>query len=97
MHFEGIHCFDTASVRFAFYPDGDDGARILGEISEATLRDVWGAPRCDEGLITVCKSNFDAITTRAITRYRADPGHAIVLHPGDFEMLPVGAGAAQTI
>lgn len=84
--FEGIYRIDTASVRFAFYPDGDDGARILGDISENTLRDVWGAQMCEQGLIEVCTQHFTLIEARAIAAYRTDPTRPIVLNASDFNM-----------
>ena len=69
MDFEGIYCFDTASVRFAFYPDGDDGARILGLISEQTLRDVCGArDGSGESLLATCRSHFSLIRDKARQR-----------------------------
>lgn len=52
--FEAIYRIDTACVRFAFYPDGDDGVRILGDISENTLRHIWGAHMCEQGLVKLC-------------------------------------------
>ncbi len=85
MDFEGIYCFDTASVRFAFYPDGDDGARILGLISEQTLRDVCGArDGSGESLLATCRSHFSLIRDKAIERYSAEPSRAVVLTTGDF-------------
>jgi hypothetical protein len=85
MDFEGIYCFDTASVRFAFYPDGDDGARILGLVSEQTLRDVCGArDGSSESLLATCRSHFSLIRDKAIELYFADPSRAVVLTTGDF-------------
>lgn len=85
MDFEGIYCFDTASVRFAFYPDGDDGARILGLISEQTLRDVCGArDGSGDSLLATCRQHFSVIREKAIERYRSDPSQAIVLKTHDF-------------
>ena len=84
--FEGIHRIDTASVRFAFYPDGYDGARILGDISENTLRDIWGAHMCEQGLIELCTQNFELIETMAIAAYRTDSTRPIVLSVSDFNI-----------
>ena len=85
MDFEGIYCFDIASVRFAFYPDGDDGGRILGLISEQTLRDVCGArDGREESLLASCRRHFSLIRDRAIECYFADPSRAVVLHTADF-------------
>ena len=96
MDFEGIYCFDTASVRFAFYPDGDDGARILGLISEQTLRDVCGArDGSGDSLLAICRSHFSLIRDKAIERYFADPSRAVVLTTGDFARLAIPAMPAQ--
>ena len=85
MDFEGIYCFDTASVRFAFYPDGDDGARILGLIPEQTLRDVCGArDGSGDSLLATCRQHFSVIREKAVELYRSDPSQAIVLSTDDF-------------
>lgn len=85
MDFEGIYCFDTASVRFAFYPDGDDGARILGLISEVTLRDAFNArDGSGDNLLATCRQHFNVIRQKAIGRYRAEPSQAVVLTTPDF-------------
>lgn len=85
MDFEGIYCFDTASVRFAFYPDGNDGARILGMITEQTLRDVCGArDGSGDSLLATCRHHFSVIRDKALERYRADPARAVVLVTADF-------------
>lgn len=84
MDFEGIYCFDTATVRFAVYPNGPDGVRIVVEISEDTLHDVFGVREMGDLLLDVCKKYFDAIQAAAIARYRADPRHAIELTLDDF-------------
>jgi hypothetical protein len=84
MDFEGIYCFDTASVRFAIYPDGPDGARIIAQISEETLHDVFGTGNLGERLLETCKTHFDTIGAAALKRYRANPNQAIVLTVDDF-------------
>jgi hypothetical protein len=84
MDFEGIYCFDTASVRFAVYPDGPDGARIVAQISEDTLHDEFGAQEVGDRLLDACKKHFDLIRPVAIARYRADPRGPILLTRDDF-------------
>ena len=37
MFSEAIHCRDTQTVRFAIYPDGIDGPRIIARISDDAL------------------------------------------------------------
>ncbi|MBB4225072.1 hypothetical protein ABL849_12375 [Variovorax sp. 375MFSha3.1] len=83
-NFEGIYCFDSASVRFAFYPDGPGGPRVLAQISEETLHDEFGVRVMGEHLLDACQEHFYAIEPAAIARYRATPGSAITLTIRDF-------------
>lgn len=91
MDFEGIYCFDTATVRFAIYPDGPDGARVVAQISEETLHDVFGTRNLGDRLLETCKAHFDAIGAAALRRYRANPHQAIDLDVRDFPSLRSGA------
>ncbi|CAN7362298.1 hypothetical protein [Variovorax paradoxus] len=97
MDFEGIYCFDTAAVRFAIYPDGHDGARIIGQISEETLHDVFGTRDLGDRLLETCKAHFDAIGAAALKRYRTNPNQPIVLTVDDFsQRLSPRSGGSQT-
>ncbi|CAN7331296.1 hypothetical protein LJR099_001866 [Variovorax paradoxus] len=97
MDFEGIYCFDTAAVRFAIYPDGHDGARIIGQISEETLHDVFGTRDLGDRLLETCKAHFDAIGAAALKRYRTDPNQPIVLTVDDFsQRFSPRSGGSQT-
>ena len=84
MNFEGIYCFDTACVRFAVYPDGPDGARIVAQISEDTLHDAFGAREIGDEMIDACKAHFDELSAAAIARYRTNPRQPIALQSDDF-------------
>lgn len=84
MNFEGIHCFDTASVRFAFYPEGPAGPRVIAQISEETLRDEFGVREMGEGLLDACRRHFYVIEPTAIARYRAMPRALVTLTLEDF-------------
>ncbi|BEP68364.1 MULTISPECIES: hypothetical protein [unclassified Variovorax] len=84
MDFEGIYCFDTATVRFAVYPDGPDGARVLAQISQDVLHDALGAKEIGEHTLHACKRHFDVISAAAVARFRADPHGPIVLACADF-------------
>ena len=81
---EAVHCFDKASVRFALYPDGIDGPRLLGEISEDALRDVFGARGNGDSLVAACKANFDVIEACALARFRRQPQGNLDLVTDDF-------------
>lgn len=85
---EAIHCFDMGTVRFAIYPDGFDGPRILAEISEDALRDRFGACGGGDSLVQACQAHFDLIEARALARHRSDPSRAVELNTNDFA-LPV--------
>lgn len=91
MNFEGIYCFDTASVRFAFYPDGPAGPRVLAQISEETLHDGFGVREVGDGLLDACRDHFDAIEPAAVARYRNGngAGRSVTLTVEDF--VPVHA------
>jgi hypothetical protein len=81
---EAIHCFDRATVRFAIYPDGYDGARIIAEISENALRDVFGASGGGDSLVRACNNHFGVIGAKALEAYRATSQVPIVLGTLDF-------------
>jgi hypothetical protein len=81
MYCEAIHCAETKTVRFAIYPDGLDGARIIAHISEAALRGL--SPTRDGDLTETCENYFDCIEAKAVERYRAEPSAPIVLDATD--------------
>ncbi|QFZ86156.1 hypothetical protein GFK26_27010 [Variovorax paradoxus] len=100
MDFEGIYCFDTACVRFAVYPEGRDGERIVAQISEDTLHDAFGAREIGDEMIDACKAHFDALAAAAIARYRTQPLQPVTLMSDDFVhspvyRLPQGGAVAQ--
>ncbi|HJS05131.1 MAG TPA: hypothetical protein VJ832_16740 [Variovorax sp.] len=80
---EAIHCAETKTVRFAIYPDGLDGPRIMAHVSEAALRGLCDSPGEDPDLTTTCEAYFDCIEAKALERYRAAPSKPIVLGPAD--------------
>ena len=84
MNFEGIYCFDTATVRFAFYPEGPAGPRVIAQISEETLHDEFGVREMGDGLLDACRKHFYVIEPTAIARYRAMPERPITLTLEDF-------------
>ena len=90
---EAIYSFDTASVRFAIYPDGFEGPRILAEISENPLRDLFGARGGADSLVRACEDNFAIIEAEAVRRYRRAPARAVRLETTDFARFASHAGA----
>ncbi len=86
---EAIFCFDTATVRFAIYPDGFDGARVIAQISEFPLRDLFGADGGGDTLIAAYDRHAQAIDAAALRCYRADTRKPIVLQTADFALESV--------
>lgn len=82
---EAIYCFDTATVRFAIYPDGFDGARVVAQIGEDPLRDLFGAKGGGDTLLAAYDRHADAIDALAAAHFHRAPQQAIVLHTKDFE------------
>ncbi len=83
---EAIFCFDTATVRFAIYPDGLDGARVIAQIGEFPLRDLFGANGGGDTLVAAYDRHAQAIDAVALRCYRSDPRKPIVLQTGDFAL-----------
>jgi len=84
MFSEAIHCRDTDTVRFAIYPDGFDGPRIIARICDDALHEIFGAPLDDVSLATACQMHFDRIEAKALERYHAAPQTAVLLRIVDF-------------
>jgi len=83
---EAIYCYDTASVRFAVY---QDGRRIVADIAEHALRDVFGARGGSDSLLESYRQNAEAIGAQALERHHAAPGARILLETADFIPSPV--------
>lgn len=87
MKCEAIHCFDKATVRFAVYPDGFEGPRVLAEVSDDALRDVFGARGGADSLLQACREHFYLIEAKAVRRFRQDPAKPILLDTRDLSFL----------
>ena len=83
MNGEAIYLFDRAAVRFAFYPEGIDGPRVLGEVSEDALRAVIGARGGVNTLLQAFHSNCELIERVAAEIHRSLPTRAIHLTAAD--------------
>jgi hypothetical protein len=81
---DAIYCFDRASVLFAIYPSGRPQPRVLAEISEDALRDVFGAHGGGDSLVEACRDHADLIEQAALQRWRHDPGEPVRLGIEDF-------------
>lgn len=86
---EAIHFPESATVRFAIYPDGFDGPRIMARIQDRALHQRFGA-RSDSGecLIAACEAHFGLIEGCALARYALSPQVPVLLKPSDFD-LPI--------
>ncbi|MEJ8827004.1 hypothetical protein WKW80_34250 [Variovorax humicola] len=85
MDCDAIYCFDRGSVLFALYPRGSDGPRVVAEISEDALRDLFGARGGGDSLVEACRDNFGQIEKVALLHYRRHPAKPVLLATGDFE------------
>ncbi len=86
---EAIFCFDTATVRFAIYPDGFDGPRVIAQIGEFPLRDLFGANGGGDTLLAAYDQHAQTIDAMALRCYRAEPRKPIVLQTADFALESV--------
>lgn len=91
MFSEAIHCGDTETVRYAIYPDGFDGPRIIARISDVALHDVFGSPRDEASLVGACQAHFGLIEATALEHYHAAPLVPVLLEAADFSTEPVEA------
>lgn len=91
---EAIFCFDTATVRFALYPTGSDGPRIVAQIAEPALRDLFGACGGGDSLVEAYKQYSAVIDALALKRYQMAPATTLMLETVDFEVSRCGTEAA---
>ena len=91
MDSDAIYCFDRARVLFAIYPEGGKGGRIVAEISEDALRDVFGAHGGGDSLVEACRSHFDLIEEAALRHYRRNPKQPVLLATADFTLAAPAA------
>lgn len=81
---EAIYCYDTASVRFALYPQ--DKLRIVAQIEENPLRDLFGATGGGDTLLEAYLRNAEFINARALEKYRHAPDRPVLLASADFAL-----------
>jgi len=97
MRCEAIYCFDLGTVRFAVYPDGFDGPRILAEITEDALVSMSGACGDGESLVEACRMHFDLIEAAALAKHRQEPAQPVVLESADFVLPTVFATSSASL
>ena len=86
MDSDAIYCFDRAKVLLAIYPEGGKGDRVVAEISEDALRDVFGAHGGGDSLVEACRSHFDLIEAAALRHYQRNPKQPVRLETTDFTL-----------
>ncbi|SCK28221.1 hypothetical protein VAR608DRAFT_2342 [Variovorax sp. HW608] len=86
MESDAIYCFDRASVLFPIYPEGRSGRRVIAEISEDTLRDLFGATGGGDSLVQACRDHFDVIEQVALHHHRREPTQPVVLGTDHFTL-----------
>lgn len=84
-------CFDRASVLFAIHPGRPWGPRVVCEISEDALRDVFRARGGSDDLAQACRRHFDLIEAAALRRHHQHPDAPVKLETGDFAFPPAFA------
>jgi hypothetical protein len=84
MRFEGIYCFDRGVVRFAIFPPGAGGPRVLADISEEALAEIFKVRGGGDACLQGCAANFAVIATAATEKWTAYPGAEVRLEPQDF-------------
>lgn len=81
---EAIYVDETNVVRFAVYPDGFDGPRILAEISADLLRQRFGGHGRGRDLVGAYLHHSEAIDAQAVQCFRAAPSQPVSLRAADF-------------
>lgn len=84
MSSEAVHCAATGSVRFAIYPEGDDGPRILARVTREALCELFGATPHGDAMVNAYGRHADLIDACALMRFRLEPSRAVVLVASDF-------------
>jgi hypothetical protein len=87
MQCEAIHCLDTETVRFAIYPDGFDGPRIMARITDDALHALFGANGDETSLLDACEAHFSVIEAKALALHRASPSVPVTLAGTDFDTI----------
>ena len=86
---DAIYCYDIGCVRFAVYEEGE---RIIADIGEYALRDVFGARGGSDSLLHAYRQYAPAIAALALEKHHAAPGAPIVLGTADFMADPHALG-----
>lgn len=84
-HFlEGIYCLYRGVVLFAVFPMGGTGSRILADISEEELADVFKVRGGGSSWVQGCGTYFSIIEAAAIKKWTSSPNTQVRLEAPDF-------------
>lgn len=81
---EAIYVPAHKTVRFAIYPEGFEGPRILAEISEDALKNYFGASDSALEIVQSYRYNFAKIQAIALKKYALSPSSFILIKEEDF-------------
>ncbi|RZI60307.1 MAG: hypothetical protein EOP14_01730 [Pseudomonas sp.] len=84
---EAVYLQASQTVRFAIYPQDIDGPRVLAEISENALEELFGADKHPKSWVSTCCVHFDFIKEVALQHYRSFPHLPISLRTIDFFLV----------
>ena len=84
---EATYTSETRTLKFAIYPDGFDGPRILAVIAADVMHERFGAQEGSSAMVTAYESSRELIDAEALGRYRDDPSTPVELTSRDFELL----------
>ncbi|MDM0108863.1 hypothetical protein QTH97_28240 [Variovorax sp. J22R24] len=76
---EAMHCFELGTVRFVIRPQGVDGPRVLADVSEEALPDVFGARPGPDSPVNACEAHFHRIESIATALGRGRAGRPVHL------------------
>lgn len=83
---EAIYLPERRTVRFAIYPGGHEGPRILAEITGQALTECYEAQDSAQELIKAYQTHFAAIQTMALSMYAQSPATPVELNQDQVEL-----------
>jgi hypothetical protein len=82
---EAIYLFARKTVRFAIYPDGLEGPRILAEVSEDALKKYCCASNSEIEIVASYRANYIKIHMLALEKYKRSPSTFILVDEEDMK------------
>jgi hypothetical protein len=82
---ESVYLSVHKTVRFAIYPAGMEGPRILAEVSKEALKTHCGASESPGEIVASYQANFGKIQMMALEKYANSPSAFILIDEEDFK------------